>query len=459
MFFRQVINEDLGCASYVIADAGEAAVVDPMWEVDEYLRLAEEHDFRIVHVVETHNHADHVSGRGRLAKATGASIHISKEAGVDYDNEPLADGDALDVGKARLVALATPGHRPEHMSFIVEDRSRAKSPWAVLTGDLLFVGDLARPDLAIEPDEGARGMLGSLRRVVELGDPVEIWPGHVGGSLCGGAGMSEKPSSTVGFERQHNRFLRIAAEEEFVRALTGELAPQPPNFHRIVELNRGPLLAEAAPLEALSPARVEELIDAGAVVVDAREPFEYDGAHIPRSLHVTSIKSGVGTRAAWGIDSESGVIALAASDEEARRFGRTLEAVGFRRLEGYLAGGIAAWRQARGELESTPALDVDGLAERLRSREVRLLDVREDDEWNRGHVAGSLHVPYFKLREGVPQGVSEGDGKPLAVACSAGVRSGLAASLLRRMGVKRVEHVAKGGIQGLPKRGIELVRD
>jgi len=459
MFFRQVINEDLGCASYVIADAGEAAVVDPMWEVDEYLRLAEEHDFRIVHVVETHNHADHVSGRGRLAKATGASIHISKEAGVDYDNEPLADGDALDVGKARLVALATPGHRPEHMSFIVEDRSRAKSPWAVLTGDLLFVGDLARPDLAIEPDEGARGMLGSLRRVVELGDPVEIWPGHVGGSLCGGAGMSEKPSSTVGFERQHNRFLRIAAEEEFVRALTGELAPQPPNFHRIVELNRGPLLAEAAPLEALSPARVEELIDAGAVVVDAREPFEYDGVHIPRSLHVTSIKSGVGTRADWRIDSESGVIALAASDEEARRFGRTLEAVGFRRLEGYLAGGIAAWRQARGDLESTPALDADGLAERLRSGEVRLLDVREDDEWNRGHVAGSLHVPYFKLREGVPQGVSDGDGKPLAVACSAGVRSGLAASLLRRMGVKRVEHVAKGGIQGLPKRGIELVRD
>src|SRR3989440_5903399 len=224
MLFRQILHEDLGCASYVVADAGEAAVVDPKWRIEDYLELAHEHDVRIRHVLETHNHADHLSGRGRLSAATGATLHVSAEAGAEYDHEPLADGTTLELGDARITALRTPGHRPEHLAFRVEDASRAEEPWLLLTGDSLFVGDVARPDLAVEPEEGARGLYGSLARLLEHDDFLEVWPGHVGGSLCGGAGMSEKPGSTLGFERRFNPLLGIETEDEFVRELTESLA-------------------------------------------------------------------------------------------------------------------------------------------------------------------------------------------------------------------------------------------
>src|SRR5919206_3488389 len=186
MLFRQILHEDLGCASYVIADGGEAAVVDPKWQIEDYLELAHDHGLRIRHVLETHNHADHLSGRGRLAAATGATLYVSAEAGAQYEHEPLEDGTTLELGDARITALATPGHRPEHLAFAVEDRGRGEAPWLLLTGDSLFVGDVARPDLAVEPKEGARGLHRSLARLLEHEDFVEVWPSHVGGSLCGG---------------------------------------------------------------------------------------------------------------------------------------------------------------------------------------------------------------------------------------------------------------------------------
>ncbi len=456
MFFRQVLHEDLACASYVIADGGRAAVIDPKWEIEDYLALADEHDFRIAHVLETHNHADHLSGRGRLAEATGATLHISAEAGVEYEHEPLRNGDALELGDALVTALATPGHRPEHMSFLVVDRDRGETPWLVFTGDSLFVGDVGRPDLAVEPKEGARGLFRSSRRLLELDDMTELWPGHIGGSLCGGARMSEKPVSTIGFERRNNELLGLG-EEEFVRRLTSELEPQPPNFERIVELNRGPLLTAATRLEPLAPERAFELVEAGATLIDGRDPREYDAAHAPGSLNATMTHDGVGTRAAWVVEPESVVVVLAASDDDARRLARLLEAVGFRALAGYVAGGIGAWRGAGLETQATPALDVKGLAERLWDEEAVLLDVREDDEWDDGHVEGSIHVPYHELRDELPPEVRE-PGKPLAVVCSTGNRSSLAASLLRRAGIANVLHVADGGIADLADEGFELVR-
>lgn len=457
MFFRQVLHEDLGCASYVIADGGEAAVIDPKWQVEDYLMLADEHGFEIRHILETHNHADHVSGHGRLREATGAAIHVSADAGVAYEHQPLADGDIVEVGKARITAVATPGHRPEHLSFLVEDTSRGEEPWLLAAGDSLFVGDLARPDLAVEPEEGARGLYHSTRRLLELPDFAEVWPGHIGGSLCGGAGMSEKPLSTLGFERRFNRLLKIDDERRFVDELTAELAPQPPNFTRIVELNKGPLLTTAATLEPLASARVAELLAGGAVLVDGREPREYDAAHIAGSINVTMVKAAVGTRAAWVIDPETEVIVLAASDADAAELARRLEAVGFRCLRGYLAGGIAAWKGAGLETDATPAIDVRGLAERLRAGEVQLLDVREDDEWREGHLDGSLHVPYHDLRDGVPDTVRSHDGPPLAVACSAGNRSSIAVSLLKRQGLDNLVHVTDGGVADLAGHGLELV--
>lgn len=456
MFFRQVLHEDLGCASYVVADGGEAAVIDPKWDIGDYLALAEEHDFRITHVLETHNHADHVSGHGRLAAATGATIAISREAGVEYEHRALADGDVVRVGDATITALATPGHRPEHLAYLVADGGRANEPWLAVTGDSLFIGDLARPDLAVEPEEGARGLFRSVRRLLELEDFAEAWPGHVGGSLCGGAGMSEKPGSTIGFERRFNRLASIGDEDEFVRALTGDLAPQPPNFERIVGLNRGPLLTEAAPLQPLAAARAKELLEAGATLVDGRATRDFDAEHVPGSLNVTMLRAAVGTRAAWVVDADSDVVVTAATDQEARRLGGLLEAVGFGSLLGFLAGGVSAWRQARLPTGSTPAIDVGELAERLRRGDVRLLDVREADEWEEAHVAGALHVPYYELRDGVPPELRNG-GRPLAVACSAGNRSSIAASLLKRAGVDDIVHVVEGGVADLADEGIELV--
>ena len=459
MFFRQVLHEDLGCASYVIADDGEAVVVDPKWQVEDYLALADEHGFEIRHILETHNHADHLSGHGRLRQATGATIHVSEGAGVDYEHEPLADGDSVEVGSARITARATPGHRPEHLAFVVEDTSRGEEPWLLITGDSLFVGDLARPDLAVEPKEGARDLHRSLQKLLRLPEYAEVWPGHIGGSLCGGAAMSEKPGSTLGYERRFNKLLRIEDEDRFVSTLTAELAPQPPNFERIVELNRGPLLTEAASLEPLAPRRTQELIDAGATLVDGRATRGYDAAHVIGSLNVTMVNAAVGTRAAWVIDPDSEVIVMAASDEHAKRLARMLEAVGFRNITGYLAGGIAAWEAAGQPIETTRAVNIEELADLLRNEEAALLDVREEDEWQEGHVDGSSHIPYHELRDGPPSEL-ELDGKPIAVACSAGNRSSLAVSLLRRAQVSgRLIHVADGGVADLARHGVELVKE
>jgi hydroxyacylglutathione hydrolase len=457
MFFRQVLHEDLGCASYVVADEETAAVIDPKWDIEDYLALAEEHGFRVEHVLETHNHADHVSGHGRLAHAAGATIHVSAEAGVAYDNEPLADGDVVRIGEVEITALATPGHRPEHMSFLVADPSRADEPWLVVTGDSLFVGDLARPDLAVEPEDGARGLYRSVRRLLELADFAEVWPGHIGGSLCGGAGMSEKPGTTIGFERRFNRFLRLGDEGEFVRALTGDLAPQPPNFERIVELNRGPLLTEAAALDSLAPARVKDLLEGGATLLDGRATRDFDAAYVPGSINVTMDRAAVGTRAAWIVNPQAAVVVTAAGDDEARQMGRLLEAVGFQSLLGVFAGGVPAWGGAGLPTKSTAAIDVPELAKRLGRDEVRLVDVRDEDEWQEGHVAGSRHLPYHDLRDGVPADLRT-DGEPLAVACSAGNRSSIAVSLLKRAGVENVIHVAEGGVADLEREGVELVR-
>ena len=269
--------------------------------------------------------------------------------------------------------------------------------------------------------------------------------------------MSENPASTIGFERRFNALLGIEDEDAFVAELTGSLQPQPPNFHRIVELNRGPLIRHAGLVEPLAAARVEELLADGALLLDGRDPREFDAAHLPGSLNTTMVKAAVGTRAAWVADPEAPVVVNAAGEREAREIARMLEAVGFRRVLGTLAGGIAAWRDSGRPTATTPALDVPGLAERLRDDAVVLVDVREEDEWRGGHVPGSVFVPYHQLRDGVPDSVREAARRgPLAVACSAGNRSSLAASLLRRHGIDDLIHVADGGVAELAGHGVPL---
>jgi hydroxyacylglutathione hydrolase len=456
VIFRQLIHDDLGCASYLIGDekVGVAAVVDPRFEVDEYLELARYMGVRIEHVFETHNHADHVSGHGRLAAATGAAIHIHRLAEPDYAHEPFDDGASWELGSLVVQALHTPGHRPEHTAFALVDRRRGDEPWAVLTGDTLFVGDIARPDLAIEKADGARGIFRSLHgALLGLGDHVEVWPGHLGGSMCGGPGMDMKISSTIGFERRHNPVLAIADEDEFVsRALAG-LGPQPPNFRAIVALNRGPLLTEGVELMPLAPRQVEQQRAAGAMLVDVRTDQQFDDAHIPDAVSIPMLNAGFGSKLAWLADREQEIVFIGRDDEDGRQAGRLAVAVGIRRLAGFLHGGMTSWRQEKRPVARIARLPLADLP--ARAGEVQILDVREQSEWDEGHIPGSAFMPWHDI-DGLPDGLDPS--RPIAVVCGSGQRSAVAASLLQRHGASHVIHVIEGGVPAWGRLGQPLER-
>ena len=453
MIFRQIAHEDLGCASYVVGDedAGVAAVVDPRLEIGEYLRIARYLGVSIEHILETHNHADHVSGHARLASATGALIHIHALAGAEYEHEPFEDGWELALGRVVVRALHTPGHRPEHTAFALVDTARGSEPWAVLSGDSLFVGDIARPDLAVEKEDGARGIFHSLHeRLLALGDDVEVWPGHLGGSLCGGPAIDLKVSSTLGYERRHNALLGIGDEAEFVARTTANLRPQPPNFRAIVALNRGPLRREPVDTEPLTPRQVQQ---AGAPVIDVRTALQFDDAHIPGAICNTILQAGFGTRLAWLVSPDEPVVLVGRDDADALHAAELAAAVGVRRIAGYLAGGMTSWREEGLPTASIERITVPELHERRDA--VQVLDVRERDEWEAGHLPGAAFAPYHDIRS-LP-GELDPD-RPIAVMCASGQRAAVGASLVQRYGAHAVVHVVDGGVPDWVRQGWPVVR-
>jgi glyoxylase-like metal-dependent hydrolase (beta-lactamase superfamily II) len=459
MLFRQFTHDDLGCASYLIGDedAGVAAIVDPRFEIDDYLALARYVGVRIEHILETHNHADHVSGHGRLASATGAVIHIHREAAPAYDHDAFEDGWELELGSLLVRAIHTPGHRPEHTAFALVDRDRGQEPWAVLTGDTLFVNDVARPDLAIDKADGARGIFRSLHeKLFTLAPETEVWPGHLGGSLCGGPGMDMKVSSTIGYERRHNELFSETDEDRFVERAIAKLPPQPPNFRAIVDANRGPLLTAGVEVLPLASRQIEQKAAEGALLVDVRTDLQFDEAHIPGSICVTMLHAGFGTRLAWIAAPGQEVLLIGRDDEDARGAAMLATAVGIRTLGGYLAGGMTSWRAEHRAVGHIERLRAEDLAARLaQDSGVQVLDVRERAEWDEGHIRGSVNRPYHDVTE-VPEGIDPA--RDVAVVCSSGQRSAVAASLLRRLGVAPVIHVADGGVGTWERQGNSLER-
>jgi hydroxyacylglutathione hydrolase len=456
VIFRQITHEDLGCASYLVGDedAGVAAVIDPRLEIDEYLRLARFLAVSIEHILETHNHADHVSGHGRLAAATGARIHIHAEARAEYEHEPFEHGWELRLGKVILRALHTPGHRPEHTAFALIDTARAQEPWAVLTGDSLFVGDIARPDLAVDKRDGARGIFHSLReQLLTLGDDVEVWPGHLGGSLCGGPSMDMKVSSTLGYERRHNDLLSVTEEDAFVDRATTGLRPQPPNHRNIVAVNRGPLRREAIDAHPLTPRQVDQERRAGTPVIDVRTALQFDEAHIPGAISNTILHAGFGTRLAWIADPQEEIVLVGRDDADSVHAADLAAAVGIGRIAGYLAGGMTSWREDRLATDRIERITVPELHERADG--LQILDVRERDEWEAGHIPGSLFAPYHDVR-GLPKGLDPD--RPVAVICASGQRAAVGASLLQRHGAHAVLHVVDGGVGQWVRNGWPVVR-
>lgn len=453
MFFRQVLYRDLGCASYVLGDGGEAIVVDPRFDIGVYLEVARTERLRITHVLETHDHADHLSGRFRLREATGAEIHRPWVDG-QVRADAIRPGEEVAVGRLRLRALAAPGHRPEHLAYAVSDLSRGEEPWLVLTGDSLLVGDLARPDLAVDATDGARTLHASLRNLIDLGDHLEVWPAHVGGSLCGGANLSGKTSSTVGFERRHNPLLMMD-EARFVSELVASVPSRPPNVERIVALNSAAEVTAPPAPRLINSERLLAALRAGAVVLDGRAPGDFDACHLAGAVNLPAASPGVGTRAGWILAPEAPIVIAAAEPEQAEAMALALHAVGLWQTLGYTIADRFAWQQQGMPVASAEAWDLDRLAGSLRSGECRLVDVRESAEWRVGHVPGSVHMPLRSFRAEGPTELPE---SPLmtAVACAAGVRAAFGASLLRRAGRRNVVRVAGGGVPDLGRLGIEL---
>jgi glyoxylase-like metal-dependent hydrolase (beta-lactamase superfamily II)/rhodanese-related sulfurtransferase len=423
VLFRQFVDDDLGCASYLVGDerAGVAAVVDPAYAIEQYLDACERHGVRLTLVVETHTHADHVSGHGRLALEHGVPVRVHGAAEASFPHEPLHDGDEIELGDVVLRVVHTPGHRPEHCSVAVVDRTRGPEPWLVLTGDSLFVGDAARPDLAVGAAEGAEGLFHSLRRLVELGDGVEVYPGHVAGSLCGAA-MSSKPSTTIGFERKFNPAL-VDTYDDFMCKASGPQPPRPPNMESIVELNRGPFLGAQPPLER----------GGEGIVLDVRDAHAFAAGHTPGAVNVPVRGSSFGTKAAFVLP-ERELVIEAEREEDARLAARHLQAVGIFT--------IAGWREA-GAAETLEPVTLDELERALAADEVLLVDVREKDERDHAFIPGSTHLPYRSVRQAAENGLC-GE-RPIVTICESGPRAAIAASVLQSVGVN-ARPVLAGGV-------------
>lgn len=458
MLFRQVINEDLGCASYLVGDleSGQAAVVDPQWDITPYLDAARSSGVRIGHIIETHTHADHVSGRGRLHEATGATMHVSPLADAEFPHEPLRDGAVVDLGGVRLQALHLPGHRPEHTGLLVIDAGRGPEPWAVLTGDSLFVGDVGRPDLAVDALEGARDQYSSIRRLMDLPDWVEVYPGHIGGSLCGSSRISAKTSSTIGYERAHSELLTAITVDAFSDELISRLAVKPPDLDRVVNMNVGPLVTTKAPPPALDGDEFLRRAEAGGVVIDGRSSAAFAAAHVPGSLSVPSAGSGFATRAALVAGRDDPLLLVGSDEAHARDMGERLAAVGRRDIIGVLAGGFSTYLDEGLPTSSIERVRAVDLPARLAGDpDIMVVDVRDHSEFVESRIPGSVNRPYWAFRDG-PGDIPTG--RTLAVICAAGKRAGLAASALAREGRGPIIHVDNGGVQTLEGLGMEMER-
>jgi rhodanese-related sulfurtransferase len=370
--------------------------------------------------------------------------------------DAILPGHEIAVGAVRLRALATPGHRPLHLSFAVTDLSRDAEPWLVLSGDSLLVGDLARPDLATEAHAGATTLHSSIQALLSLGDHVEIWPAHVGGSLCGGAGLSSKTSSTIGFERRCNPLLGMQ-QQAFAQALIEGLPPRPPNVDRVVALNRAGDRAACPcePVALTAPELQQLLLNPEVTVLDCRLPTAFDSGHLIGAVNLSMTTAGVGTRAGWALDPAAPIVIAANDDDAAHSAAMALHAVGLWQTIGYITGDGSEWRRAGLPVAEAGCWDLDQLVRGLRRESVDLVDVRDRSEWLSGHVPGSHHVPLHSFAHGhrVDLPLS---GRTTAVACAAGIRAAFAASLLRRAGRRDVVRVAPGGVSDLGARGIGL---
>ena len=444
MYFEQFYLGCLAHASYLLASEGEAVVVDPQRDVELYLKAAEQHGVTIRHIFESHLHADFVSGHKELAARTGAKIYMGAQAGATFPHVPVHDGFELKFGKASIRVLETPGHTPESICLVVTDHEKSAAPWAVLTGDTLFIGDVGRPDLSPRhtPAELAGLLYDSLHnKLLTLADGVLVYPAHGAGSLCG-KNMRAERSSTIGTERLTNYALQIKSREEFVQQLTSNLPARPEYFLKDAEINRtgAAALADLAPLRSIAPAELKSMLNAGEIALDVRPGDEFAAEHVPGSVNIALS----GQFASWAgtvLGLSAHPVLIAASDAQLEEARIRLARVGIEVLDGYLAGGVAAWKQAGFAVASISQITAGELEARLKSGQVQVLDVRREPEWDAGHVENATWWPLDNFRVSPPEIDHDA---PIAVHCKSGYRSMIASSLLQRAGFKHVINVIGG---------------
>jgi hydroxyacylglutathione hydrolase len=456
MYFEQFYLGCLAHASYLLASDGEAVVVDPQRDVELYLKAAAEHRATIRHIFETHLHADFVSGHRELAARTGAKIYMGAQSGAKFEHVPVSDGFELKFGKVSIRVLETPGHTPESICLVVTDAEKSSAPWAVLTGDSLFIGDVGRPDLSPRhtPAQLAGLLYDSLHtKLMSLPDSVLVYPAHGAGSLCGKNMRSER-SSTIGTERLTNYALQITSREEFIRQLTSNLPARPEYFARDAEINRtgAAALSDLPPLGGLSPLELDGMLKAGEIALDVRPMDEFAAGHVPGSVNI-ALGGQFASWAATVLGLASHPVLIAETDAQIEEARIRLARVGIEELDGYLAGGVAAWKQSGQPLAIVAQIDAQELEQRLGAGKVQVLDVRRQPEWDAGHVEGAAWWPLDNFRVSPPEIDHE---VPLAVHCKGGYRSMIAASLLQRAGFRNVINLI-GGFDAWQQANLPIV--
>ena len=444
MYFEQFYLGCLAHASYMLASEGEAVVVDPQRDVEIYLEAANKQNVQIRHIFETHLHADFVSGHRELAARTGATIYIGKAAGATFPHVEVSDGFDLRVGKLRITALETPGHTPESICLVVTDEEKSQQPWAVLTGDTLFIGDVGRPDLSKThtPQQLAGLMFDSLHdKLLKLSDDVLVYPAHGAGSLCG-RNMRAERSSTIGTERLTNYALQIKGRDEFIRQMTSNLPARPDYFLEDAAINRtgATPLAELPDLKAIPAAELKTMMKQGAFALDVRPGDQFAAGHVPASINIALS----GQFASWAgavLGLSARPVLIAATPEQIREARLRLARVGIEDVPGYLDGGVQGWQDAGLTLQELPQITVEDLSGRLADGVTQVLDVRREGEWDAGHIASADWYPLDRFKAALPP---LGRDETIAVHCKSGYRSIIACSLLERAGYNKIMNVTGG---------------
>jgi hydroxyacylglutathione hydrolase len=446
MIFETIKTEGLAHFSYLIGDedAGVCAIIDPRRDVDVYLELARQHQVQLAYLLETHLHADFVSGSCELAAQTGAPICVGATGKYGFEHRPLQEDETLALGSLRLKVIHTPGHTPEHICYLVSGGSGAEAPWGLFSGDALFAGEVGRPDLVEEntSETLASQLYESLfQKILPLGDELVIYPAHGQGSPCGSQ-IGDRPLSTIGYERCHNPRLQVGGQVEFVAQLLNAVPPPPAYYDHVKQVNiAGPKVLGGLPyLPPLSPEQFQrEMKKPKTTVVDTREIEAFGGAHLTGSLNI-ALRDAFPLWTGWLLPSDERLLLVLADEADLETVQRHLLRVDFTNVVGYLRRGIRGWIEEGQPFTRILQLSVHELQARISNKqhELQVLDVRGDEEWAEGHLPTAQHQPLPFLQNHLDELDPR---KPIATYCGSGYRSSMAASILQRHGFSQVYNI------------------